>query len=251
MAKKIITIGKKGVTERIEGSGPITNVNVDYPNGNASTELKTPFTERSFIANTANGYNQASPIRINPSGVISPIAFGTAVGTRFEIVAFTPDVPTSLIFSWALGPPLYQGTTLIYNGEANDEIWFHEIPLMQSNFAGGIERIETASFGFPELFETSTGIQFRGYGIKAKVADMGFLSTSGGSAASTEFIFFGAQSQGELNGPGLKDTAKEGVVIVDERDVTQEMIKTGRVEGIFFGDPSRYILAGVYSAIEP
>lgn len=205
----------------------------------------------------ASGY-QAFPVRRAENGDISFPAFGTAVGTAFDIVAFLPDAPSAVTFSWALGAPLFQGTQLIFNGGAFDEIWFHEIPRTGTpgatdGFSGGISFIEQAEFGAPSRFGASTGLQFNGYPFVCTVADMGFLSSSGGPPAETEFIYFSANAQGVVNlGPTISPSPPTaGTVLVDERDLTQEMLDTGIVEGNAFGNPAKYLLAGTYSAIAP
>lgn len=259
MAKKIITIGKKGVTERIEGNGPITDVNVDYPNGSNSSEAGEPFFQRSskLPPNSIGNYSAAIPVSISSDGAITPNVVA-AQGTCYAAVAFCPDIPSSIGLKWSYTDQLWVGSTLISDQQSSPVIsarWFSLDAIIedQSQFSSNnftvLRSAIGPNFGRPGLYSNQNGLEFKGYPFEVVISDFNFTESDGGAKKEVWIHRFYCASQGGIHAPTYETNLSVMTVYVDSASLTQEMLDNPVFDGTFSGNPCRAYIAGVYDDI--
>jgi hypothetical protein len=255
MAKKIITIGKKGVTEKIEGSGPITDLNINYPNGNNSEDAGKAFSERKKpLPITKNGspFNGAWANLWATDGTGFPLFPKLEQGEWIDIVLFTPDVPVSLESRLNFTSPIWVGATQVAAGPATYYMTGRP-PRIDNSLDVITELTGNRSAGVRKQYETSEGVKCWGYGASMLVPEYGFLDASGGAPLSA-FVEIRAFSAGEIFGCAgplpSGDIIGAYPVLIREDQLTEEMLDNPRFRINYFSGPLDLLICGIY-AVRP
>lgn len=253
MAKKIITIGKKGVTERIQGSGPISDLNIRYTDGQKSGDEAKSYADRTVGPVTSKGGPWSSfsalffdDLTTGSVGIQSHLA-----GDFYDCVLFTTDWP-SIAFAdirFAAGGA-NQGATEIFTDDISLPTRT-EAKSSADNDEASFQQVSPVSpVGTISEFTSSNGIRFYGYNMIVSLEVGGLTEPD-----SDPLIMQKARLNVHSVSPGysapefhfLPGVTSAGACLVRENLLTQEMLDNPIFQSELGGTPFYACVCGVYS----
>jgi hypothetical protein len=256
MAKKIITIGKKGVTERIEGNGPVNVVNIDYPNGSASSDSGKTLSDRKQpmpITKDGSSFSAFEALFGDlVSGTFTPYS-PSAGDNVIDVVLFCSDSPAILHGVQIYSGNIFVNTSQIINGGSVPFVVRDEQCLLANSNDSPFATNPSENFGNRSEFETSNGIKCWGYPVLWIQTNFGYLQTSGGTRKYPNTLRIECISNGSrINGLPAIAAPSAGVdgtprsIIINEDAITNEILQNPRIKVDYLGN-SLVDVVGFYS----
>lgn len=267
MAKKIITIGKKGVTERIEGSGPVTDVNVDYPSTPSNPEAGKPIKDRLSVGPITD---KGGPFSLFDARIV------TLNGNSIETATGFFENGKGCLFLNDY-PKMISSKSSYNSGGGSDGIYVENNKISDSRFIQNIENANMTikhyfsdiydgfgivsggeEFGEIAEFTSSNGLKFWGYPFSFRAYEYGYrnnASGSGGTLLEPSSFTVSANSGQQGNGHGLSSMlvvfgqpiTSIAAAIIPESEMTQELLENPITTYDWFGNEIVTYVCGVYA----